>query len=283
MRGMFERFAGRLAGGAPLTLRIGAALLWLSNVGWKVPRRFGASDDGCLGLCAFVNEGVENGLTAPWRWLSENLILPNLGIFGWVTLITEFTLAATLLSGRFTRAAASLGILHSIFIGLSVANAPGEWYWSYALMALLHLAVLASASRLAPKTSPALVAGAVIGYSVILGIANARSGLFPSGYTSEFLIFSGGNGFPDDFGRNVFAGSIGLAILTGLAGLGGWRLWGTKPGRYLGGVLIVFGVVLLFLYRSSGNLLGARPAPLAVIAALGLWLFFHTSTSRRPA
>lgn len=129
-----------------LGLRLTAGLLWLSNVGWKVPPDFGRSEDGCSGLCRFVDEGAENGVIAPWSWLMENVVAPNLTLFGYLTLLTEFTLAVLLLSGTLTRLAALVGVGQSLAIGLSVANAEGEWYWSYLLMIALHVAIFALAA-----------------------------------------------------------------------------------------------------------------------------------------
>jgi len=129
-----------------LGLRLTAGFLWLSNVGWKVPPDFGRSEDGCSGLCRSVDEGANNGVIAPWSWLMENVVAPNLTLFGYLTLLTEFTLAVLLLSGTLTRLAALVGVAQSLAIGLSVANAEGEWYWSYLLMIALHVAVLGLAA-----------------------------------------------------------------------------------------------------------------------------------------
>ena len=72
-----------------LGLRLTAGLLWLSNVGWKVPPEFGRSEDGCSGLCRFVDEGAENGVIAPWSWLMGNVVSPNLSLFGYLTLLSS--------------------------------------------------------------------------------------------------------------------------------------------------------------------------------------------------
>ncbi len=130
----------------PAALRVTAGLLWLSNIGWKTPPDFGRSADGCSGLCRFVEAGVEDAVIPPWAWVLENLVSPNLGLFGYVTLAVEFLLAVLLLSGTLTRVAALVGVAQSAAIGLSVANAEGEWYWSYLLMAALHVAVFAMAA-----------------------------------------------------------------------------------------------------------------------------------------
>lgn len=131
---------------APVLLRVTAGLLWLSNVGWKTPPDFGRSADRCSGLCRFVEAGVDDAVIPPWGWVLENIVSPNLSAFGYLTLVTEFLLAVLLLSGTLTRAAALVGFGQSIAIGLTVANAEGEWYWSYLLMAALHVAVFAMAA-----------------------------------------------------------------------------------------------------------------------------------------
>lgn len=127
-------------------LRLTAGVLWLSNVGWKTPPSFGESGGRCSGLCGFVDEGTTNAVVPGWGWLLEHLVAPHLAIFGYLTLAVEFLLAVLLLSGTLTKAAALLGLGQSIAIGLTVANAAGEWYWSYLLMAALHVAIIATAA-----------------------------------------------------------------------------------------------------------------------------------------
>ncbi|MBA3523284.1 MAG: TQO small subunit DoxD [Geodermatophilaceae bacterium] len=130
----------------PAALRVTAGLLWLSNVGWKTPPDFGRSAERCSGLCRFVEAGVDDAVIPPWGWVLDTIVSPNLSAFGYLTLVTEFLLAVLLLSGALTRAAALVGLGQSLAIGLTVANAEGEWYWSYLLMAALHVAVFAMAA-----------------------------------------------------------------------------------------------------------------------------------------
>ncbi len=52
----------------------------------------------------------------------DNVVAPNLSLFGYLTLLTEFTLAVLLLSGTLTRLAALVGVGQSLAIGLSVAT-----------------------------------------------------------------------------------------------------------------------------------------------------------------
>jgi uncharacterized membrane protein YphA (DoxX/SURF4 family) len=82
----------------------------------------------------------------PYAWLMERYVLPNFTFFGWLVLIVEAALGAFLLIGLATRFWALVGIAETVAIALSVLNAPNEWYWSYLLMFLVHLALFATAA-----------------------------------------------------------------------------------------------------------------------------------------
>lgn len=141
-----HRAADVITKATPAALRLAAGLLWLSNVSWKAPPDFGDTAEGCRGLCGFVQAGIDHPVAPGYPWVLEEIVRPNLAVFGWGVLVIEFLLAAMLLSGTLTRLAAVIGFTQSVAIGLSVANAPGEWYWAYALMAALHLAVFSMAA-----------------------------------------------------------------------------------------------------------------------------------------
>jgi thiosulfate dehydrogenase (quinone) large subunit len=51
-----------------------------------------------------------------------------------------------LVIGLATRFWALIGIAQTVVIALSVLNAPHEWYWSYLLMLLVHVALFATAA-----------------------------------------------------------------------------------------------------------------------------------------
>jgi thiosulfate dehydrogenase [quinone] large subunit len=141
-----ERSTATITKIAPLLLRLTAGMLWLTNIGWKSPPDFGEHDGVCNRLCGFVQDGIDHPVAPGYSWLLEEIVRPNLRPFGWGVVIVEFLLAAFLLSGTLTRLTAAIGFVMSIVIGLTVANAPAEWYWSYALMASLQLAVFALAA-----------------------------------------------------------------------------------------------------------------------------------------
>ncbi len=264
----------------PTTLRIVAALLWLSNVSWKIPPDFGEVGDRCSGLCSYINAGVENPVLPGSSWIFEQVVQPQLGVFGYLVLFTEAALAAMLLSGRFLRVAAVVGMVQSAGIGLAVANAEGEWYWSYGLMIALHLAILISAPVLRP-TAARVMAGVTVGYGVVVALAHLSGGITGDG---SFTLFEQSNDFPGDFGRNVFPGSIGLGLVFVAVGVGLWFL-GDAPvatRRAVGWAIVALAGLLLATYGTDGLLIrmGSRATSAAVLAAAGLCL---TVTGREGA
>jgi thiosulfate dehydrogenase [quinone] large subunit len=127
-------------------VRVMVALLWVQNAGWKTPPDFGADSSPVRGLRKFTGYAVEHEVFPPYAWLVDNVVLPNFTLFGWVVLLTEASLGAFLLVGLATRLWAVVGIAQTLAITLSVLNAPEEWHWSYFLMLIAHVALLATAA-----------------------------------------------------------------------------------------------------------------------------------------
>lgn len=257
----------------PSTLRIVAAFLWLSNVSWKIPPDFGQ-------LGGYVNAGSESQVLPGSSWFFDSVVAPQLTAFGWMTLFVEAGLVAVLLSGRFTRSAAVVGMVQSLGIGLAVANAEGEWYWSYALMIALHLAILVTAPNQRP-TSQRIAAAATAVYGVVVVLAHRAGGFAGDG---SFTLFEQRNDFPGDFGRNVFPGSIALGVLFVALGIAAWVLAGRAAhlARPIGYGLVAVAALLLVTYGPDGLIIGlqSRASTAAVLAGLGLAL---TSSSQRRA
>jgi len=120
-------------------IRIGVGVMWLSNVGWKTPTAFSS-------LKGFTQAGVTHPVLAPYAWVLKHAVLPNFTIFAWGVLAIECSLAAFLLIGLFTRLFGMIGAAQAGAIGLSVALSPGEWPWSYYLMIMANIALVASAA-----------------------------------------------------------------------------------------------------------------------------------------
>lgn len=119
-----------------------------------------------------------------------------------------------------------------------------------------------------------VVAALPAAYGVVVAVANARNDVVTADFTprSDWVLFGGDSGFPDDFGRNVFAGSVGLGVLfVGLAVLVA-VVGGTRVARPLGIVAGAFSVLLVLTFRETGNLLGAKPSAAAVLLTVALYL-----------
>ncbi len=66
----------------------------------------------------------------------KNVVVPNFGLFGMLTFVTEIALGLGLLLGLLTRLAGLGGALWQLNIALGAYSVPGEWYWIWALLIL---------------------------------------------------------------------------------------------------------------------------------------------------
>ncbi len=165
----------RLRRAAIVIGRVGLALLFFTQLFWKLPPTFGCPDNfafttegpnGALvrtsGLCDWI--GIEsvwagrphkliavNGYgvdISPLARLNgaiiDHVIKPNIGLFGWVIWLTEAFAFASLLLGLFSRlgALAALGVSAQLVVGLAGISEPFEWEWGYNQMVLLSILML---------------------------------------------------------------------------------------------------------------------------------------------
>lgn len=234
---------------AAVGLRLLAGLLWLYNVSWKRAPDFGQDND--TGLYHFTALAVSDPVFPPYSWVVENLVLPNFTPFGWVVLIAETALAVLLLSGAFVRLAAALGVGQSAAIGLSVALAPGEWPWAYAMMVGIHLVLLFSAAGRFLSVD-AVRAGVDDGRR--LGLTWGAVGLV-GGVAA--VVLSLGDPF-DSAGPSLRAGDLPV-------GIGSYNVLG-------GVVLVIVGALLAGWSRSSKPGMALAAAVLAALAGLSLYV-----------
>lgn len=125
-------------------VRVGVALMWIQNAGWKYPPDFGENNNGAL--FRFTRFAIDHEVFPPWAWFVENVVLPNYTFFGWATYLVEASLGAFLLVGLATRFWALVGVAQTLVITMSVLNAPDEWHWAYFLMLLVHVALFVTAA-----------------------------------------------------------------------------------------------------------------------------------------
>jgi hypothetical protein len=126
--------------------------LWYTQLLWKLPPTFGCPSNFAVttdihartsGLCDWV--GI---MTLYSKWpvqasLVKSLVAPNLAWMGWIIWLMEAFVAVTLILGLFTRLGGLAGLVQAINLYIGVTAAPGEWYWTYGMLALLSLVFLA--------------------------------------------------------------------------------------------------------------------------------------------
>jgi uncharacterized membrane protein YphA (DoxX/SURF4 family) len=132
--------------GLPMALaRVSLGVLWLSNLPSKIPvgSSCGVHGDGVL--CTGMQTMAAHSVIGPYGQFIRAVVLPHYRFFAFLTLSVEWLAGMLLLFGFCTRVGAALGLTQSVNLFVGLAFAPGEWIWPYALMALLHLLILAQA------------------------------------------------------------------------------------------------------------------------------------------
>lgn len=151
-------------------IRLFLGYLWLTNVLWKLPPEFGCGPNGFTpgagrdpnrlnqatglsGLCDWMTREANNTNNFPgFAWFPgfvSNLIIPNFGLFAWLTFFTEAFLAASLILGLFTRLGGLVGTLWAVNLFGGLIGLPAEeWPWIYGQLILLNGVFLAIGARL---------------------------------------------------------------------------------------------------------------------------------------
>lgn len=151
----------------PLGLtRILYGILWWQQSKWKVPSDdFGRRSGG--GLWYWVHQEIQHPTLLAYRDFLVNVMIPNWTLFGWMTLITETFIGATLILGFFTRLGSLVALGMALNITIGIMSVPHEWVWTYImLMAFPALFLLTDAGRsfgldsfLAPRLERAAAEG----------------------------------------------------------------------------------------------------------------------------
>jgi thiosulfate dehydrogenase [quinone] large subunit len=128
---------GWLAATAPLwplaLARIVYGLLWWQQSKWKVPSDdFGRISGG--GLWYWVHEEIRYPTLTAYKQFLETVVIPNWTLFGWMTLVTETFIGATLILGLFSRLGALVGLGMAINVTLGILSVPHEWGWTYTML-----------------------------------------------------------------------------------------------------------------------------------------------------
>ena len=132
--------------------------LWFTQLTWKLPwDNFGSPGlkpnptptadqpgpfiDTGAGLYHWMTVEAMNGnkVLPFYGDLIKNTVLPNWQLVGWFTFFLEAAIMLSLLLGLLGRLGGFLGFVQAINLYLGLSQAPGEWYWTYGMLATLGL------------------------------------------------------------------------------------------------------------------------------------------------
>jgi len=117
-------------------VRIFVGLLWFQQLAWKMPPTFG-------GLRRYVENEAQHTFVPGYSSILNNVFLAHFSLLGAGVWIAELLVGITLLFGLFTRFGAMLALLLSVQLYIGLAYAPGEWYWTYGMLILTSLVLVA--------------------------------------------------------------------------------------------------------------------------------------------
>ncbi len=127
----------------PISLaRMLLGVLWLGTLRWKLPPDFDGGSE--RGLREWLELMVEHAAFSSYGVFIESVVIPNFLFFAWVLFLTELFVGLGLLLGIATRGAALVGLILSLNLLVGLLEVPGEWPWSYILMAMWHGTILVS-------------------------------------------------------------------------------------------------------------------------------------------
>lgn len=123
--------------------RIVLGIMWLDLALQKAP-------------WVFDQEGNRYGWLYGWIWTEINhptfqwyadflqyFFLPHLGVMGMIVFLQEMAIALSLLTGTFVPLIGGLlGLIMQINLLIGNYSVPGEWFWTYPLLIVSHLALM---------------------------------------------------------------------------------------------------------------------------------------------
>ncbi len=109
-------------------------VLWLFSLRWKLPPDF-APDTG-RGLLDWLMLEVEHAAFPFYGDFVASVVIPNFTFFAWIIFLAELFVGLSLLTGTLTRLGGAIGLLMALNLGVGLLEVPGEWPWSYAMLAM---------------------------------------------------------------------------------------------------------------------------------------------------
>ena len=113
-------------------LRLIAGSMWWQQSLWKIP----PNDDG---LIYWMKQMVDHASIPLQAQLVQDIVLPNIVLFGPLVYAVEVLIAVCLMLGLLTRIGAGLGALMALNLWLGLYSAPGESPWTYGFLVIIQL------------------------------------------------------------------------------------------------------------------------------------------------
>lgn len=127
--------------------RIMIGILWLFSLRWKLPPDFIPATG--RGLMDWLALEVQHPAFAFYADFVSSIVIPNFTLFAWLVFLSELLVGLSLLTGTLTRLGGLLGLLLAINLGIGLLEVPGEWPWSYVMLAMWQgVFLVAGAGRL---------------------------------------------------------------------------------------------------------------------------------------
>ncbi|MCP4359384.1 MAG: TQO small subunit DoxD [Chloroflexi bacterium] len=114
--------------------RILIGILWLFSLRWKLPLDFAPTTG--RGLLDWLQLEVQYPAFAFYGDFVSTVVIPNFTLFAWIIFLSELLVGLSLLTGTFTRLGGFIGLLMAINLGIGLLEVPGEWPWSYIMLAM---------------------------------------------------------------------------------------------------------------------------------------------------
>lgn len=116
--------------------RILIGILWLYSLRWKLPPNFVPADGP--GLMDWLQLEVQHPAFGFYGDFVSTVVIPNFTLFAWLIFALELLVGLSLLTGTLTRLGGLVGLLLALNLGIGLLEVPGEWPWSYIMLAMWH-------------------------------------------------------------------------------------------------------------------------------------------------
>jgi uncharacterized membrane protein YphA (DoxX/SURF4 family) len=113
-------------------LRLIVGSMWWQQSLWKIPPNYD-------GLVYWMKQMVDHASTSLQAGLVQDIVLPNIVLFGPLVYAVEVLIAVSLMLGLLTRIGAGLGALMALNLWLGLYSAPGEWPWTYGFLVIIQV------------------------------------------------------------------------------------------------------------------------------------------------